>query len=216
MERALTYEPMRVVVMALALIGICASCASGSEDGGAGDDSENFTAFAESYLGFAIEDGKENGLSDGAIAILQRASVKGELTPADLHDAIELTLECFDDAGIPYQRVAGVSLTGLPEESFTYAAPPGTEDGDMRWFDVADICQSANSMLITGLYENQPAAVSVREDWFDASRRDEVSQCLRDGGVTTSQADGFEEILSAAKTYLDQTGDSSCLDLLFD
>ena len=204
------------VAVASAMLVTAVACVSASDDDSTTHDSEEFTTFAESYLGFAIEDGKKNGLSDGAIVILQRASVKGELTPADLHDAIELTLECFDDAGIPYQRVAGVSLTGLPEESFTFAAPPGTEDGDMRWFDVADVCQSANSMLITGLYENQPAAVAVREDWFDASRRDEVSQCLGDRGVTTSESDGFDQILNAAKTYLDQTGDSSCLDLMFD
>ena len=207
---------MRRGITATCAVAVVLAVAGCARDGGDANDSGDFTAFAESYLGFAIEDGKENGLSDGALEILERASVEGELTPADVHDAIELTLECFGDAGIPYQRVAGVSLTGLPEESFTFAAPPGTEDGDMRWFDVADVCQSANSMLITGLNENQPAAVAVREDWFDASRRDEVSQCLGDRGVTTSESDGFDEILNAAKTYLDQTGNSSCLDLIFD
>ncbi len=192
------------------LVLLAGACSSGEDHPEAGQ----FQKFVESYLGYPIDEAQSNGLSPEASEILHRAIDHGVLTQSDVRESVELTLACFDKSGIPYERLETTDFLGLPYEEFTFSAPAGFDDSDHSWLPVADACQGANSLYVTAIYQNQPASVAATEEWFVATRRDKALVCLEDRGLAISASDSFDTFLQDAKKLLDETGDSTCLELV--
>lgn len=192
------------------LVLLTSACSSGEDHPEAGQ----FQEFVESFLGYPVDEATSNGLSPEASEILHRAIDHGVLTQSDVRESVELTLACFDKSGIPYERVETTDFLGLPYEDFVFSAPAGVDDSDQSWLPVADACQDANSLYVTAIYKNQPTSVAATEEWFVATRRDNALACLEDRGLAISAGDSFDTFLQDAKKLLDETGDSTCLELV--
>lgn len=173
---------------------------------------EAFIASFEAATGFPLSEAEENGIAPETRQVLERAVERAVLTPTDLNDAIENTLACFDDAGIPWERIYVEDHWGQPVHDFTFRAPPGSEDNDSWWL-IADKCQASHSMFVQAVYDNQPNAVESRATWFE-SRQADVDECLDSHGTIAPAGADFDTYVTVAKELLDATGESTCLELL--
>jgi len=203
---------LRTVVGSALMISLMTGCQADAGNNG-GQEAE-FDATFETLIGYPWQDVGTVGLSDGAIAILAEARANGLVTLSDLEQATQLTFECFDSVGIPWSRNGGTEYLGLPTVEYTFRAPVGTEEGDMSWFPLAQACQDANSLVVQTLYENQPHSVDRQQQWFEERRQADAVACLEDAGVTIDEGADFLWFVTAGWDLYNETGDSTCLELI--
>jgi hypothetical protein len=197
---------------ALACASSCSSAPSPTDSRAA-----QFEATFLSSMGYPFSDAAAHGISLGVLEILDEARAQGLLTRSEVEQSLNYTFACFDDAGIQHERTQGTDVLGLPSFDFTYRAPIGVDplDNTASWIPVADACQANNSFVVQTLYENQPTSGDTRQAWFATNEQAQVAACLTDRGVLVPDGAQLSWFVSAAKDYMDQTGDSTCLEMIF-
>ena len=201
------------VLVALAC-GTLAGCAQAAP---APNPSTDFDTFFLAITEFPFSEAAAHGLSPDVVDILTAARERGHVTSADVDAAVNDTLACFDDLGVQYTRTEGTTPFGLPEATYTFRAPAGIDPFDRTapWLALADQCQTANSMYVTALYEGQPTSTEQQQAWFVANLQPQVVACLIQRGIPIDGGATLDWFITTAKDYFDQTGDSACLELIF-
>lgn len=127
---------------------------------------EDFAALAQS----ALEDARASGATEAQLALIERAVALGEVTFADVDEAVQGTFACFESAGVRYQVLAPRNDQGVLYPSYTF------EGGDKT--AAADECIHTNSDFVEVLYMRQPIATEARDAAF-AAAMPALVECLR-------------------------------------
>jgi hypothetical protein len=199
-------------VAALACASSCSSAPSPTDSR-----TGQFDATFLSSLGYPFSDAATNGISLGVLEILDEARAQGLVTRSEVEQSLNYTFACFDDAGIQHERAHGTDVLGLPSFDFTYRAPVGVDpmDNTASWIPIADACQANNSFVVQTLYENQPISGDTRQAWFATNEQAQVAACLTDRGMLVPDGAQLSWFMATAKNYMDQSGDSTCLEMIF-
>ena len=143
------------------------------------------------YLSMVLETAQASGVaSPEQIDVLERAAETGSLSWDDYKTAILATLDCFDQAGIPYmgpaqsqeegvdvlgyaaqtgdasqQGSAQADVGGTPESEVLVTGSPdnpnsATPGGAAL---VAENCRNRNSAFIEGAWEAQPSSLETQD-----------------------------------------------------
>jgi hypothetical protein len=114
------------------------------------------------------------------VQTLQRAVAASQLTFEDYAQAVTLSLECIDEAGV---AVLGPELdesAGYPRLHYGFAA--GVNAAGSTDNPVPDECIRANSFYIEMAYTSQPASQEALDAILE-SKRPAVEQCIDKAGI---------------------------------
>jgi len=129
--------------------------------------------------------------SESQLAILEQSAKIGTVTWSDYRDAVTATLNCFDQAGIPYigpaesveqdvQMLTYAAQTGVLIEQSTSSGdiPPDTEvhisaspdsgppESNNPVDALAEECRQANSQYVEAAWEAQPSSLATQDAFF--------------------------------------------------
>lgn len=172
-----------------------------------------FDAMMKEALGYTVDDAAEHGVSPAVVEILENARDRGRVTYADLVEATNDALACFDGLGVTWERLGGTDQFGLPGLDFMYHAPAGVDPLSTEWQPAADACQ-VGSMTVRFMFDNQPLPLES-EAWFTNHQMPLVIACLEERGVTVDGGGNVEWFMQVTKDLLDETGDDTCLLLMY-
>ena len=185
---------MRAVRWLVAAVSVCAVATGCTVASG---DTEPQRSAADE-IAFWIEVAVEAGASDHQLAILEHAQERGGiLTYADVDEAYQDTLRCYEDAGLDYwvgrEEATSGSNIWVPVASFP--SPPGaTEEDVMRIADVSAACEDLHHIWVASAYMNQPSSRQAQDAvWLS----EPVLQCLEDRGYTFSDDVTSDEVRQA-------------------
>jgi len=172
-------------LFALALAGCSTSDTSPPEASG-------FPGYIDRVIAEAIAaDADANQL-----AILEDAAQAGTVTYAANEEALNATFDCFEAAGITYERGADAEVSGFQTPSYSYFISTTAPDSETLPA-VADSCITKYSDFVSRLYQTQPEAADARDRALEAATPALIA-CLVENGVETDDGAPTDELVTLA------------------
>ncbi len=164
------------LLVAIGLCGIVSGCSVGSGP-------TSSARSADEEIALWIEMATETDASDSQMAILERAQERdGVVTAADVDEAYQETLRCYEDAGLDYKMDWYEATTGsnIKVPAAVIVEPKGaTETEAMQIADVAAACEDLHHIWVASAYLNQPSSRQAQDAVWQSET---VIRCLEDRG----------------------------------
>lgn len=185
---ARAWRSASVVSATLAL----AACANGGASPWPSPDSEVY--------GYIIDDAISAEVSQAQLDEL-RTYADGRTIPFSvIEEATQRTFACFESAGLEYSYEVVEYRGKLPNYEYRWNGDKAGLSSDQTR-DVGNACSFGESQYIEAMYNNQPAALQLIDETFEAMKPDLIA-CLAEFGVLVGDDATRQEVASAATSLL--------------
>ncbi len=166
--------------------------------------SEIFTDLVDQIL----TEAQAGEASDSQIDLLEQAKIEGKVPLELARSGAQAAVDCIVDAGVVSHYTEQRPSDGwvLPGYSVTYSGSISMDQAD----GIADACDAQESRWITMLYETQPLAKEV-SDQYIRTREAPLRECLENHGYATDpQDDGLDLAKQALEVLEDSEHRVNC------
>ncbi len=114
------------------------------------------------------------------------------MTFALVEEAVNNGFACMEAVGAQGTWLAPDTSLGFPVPSYRFGAPLALPEHE--WLPVAEDCLKRESSVVEWLYQMQPAATSLKDQYYRDVVRPQVVQCLEDNDKVVPENATKEEI----------------------
>ena len=156
----------------------------------------------------------ELGMSDDTYAVYEDVAHRGYVLVSDIQEVMPELIACVEDVGyeVEYDPLAD-GFFGLPNVNWAYLTPPGHTPSAGEE-DLISACNERTVGALITMFYNQPFSPERNDVWIADGRKEASWTCLDKAGYFVGASASFQDYLDVAKRMSDETGDSTCLELV--
>jgi hypothetical protein len=185
----------------LAVVVGCVLLAGCATETGTQPDSQGFAELAASM----IEEAEAGGAGDAQLEILRQAQSDGKVSLEVARAANRAAVECVNDAGSSAFYQESTTAAGLVLPGFSSLADTPEQ------MAISDACTTEVQFWVSGLYQMQPASLTLNDAYLE-QQAPVVRSCLeRNGYAADPEATTIELLRQAAQVKIDTESAVDCL-----
>lgn len=166
--------------------------------GACGNSSADSSTLAAPSSAFdvALEEATSGGAAPSQVAIIERARDNGELSIADVQEALEGAFACMDESQIGHTLHILDDPAGFSYVSYDMTQAPGLSEEQS--VAIADQCVKTYSGVVERLYMQQPVVLESLDRYNETVVRPALIACFNQYGETYDDRASWAEFWDSA------------------